>query len=537
LPYVIAGDFLKLAIPGQAGTNKNRDREVEKMKRNYVRGFIAASLACSCSLAAYGTELAGPQSSMEAASAGTAVPGTPMESASQSQLPDVARRTDERIEVISGRGVEADEFEIYAPDASFIKLHFSKFHLPPGLVIEVSNPDGTESYRYSKNDLGPRTFDSRSGEDGRRSFSAMSISGDTAIVRVTGKRALLNRFEHRVLVDYYMEGIPADEVFASAVQSDTESAGTPGVPEPTSTCGANERYDAVCWEDSHPNEYDRSRPVAKLLIDGSKICSAWRVGPDNRMFTNNHCVYDQAKLDSTEVWFGYQKLECGGIQSTVPLKLTGNELFASDWFLDYTLFSINDFELVSDFGYLGLDIGDAQVGDGIYIPQHGLGRPKQIAIESDMNISGLCEVDADNETGHVAGADIGYFCDTVGGSSGSPVVGRSSHRAVALHHLGGCYNLAVKMSLIWPEVSEFFGGVVPVGDDESDTDTFPPFASFDFRHHRLLQLGLWRRRRSDRSQRDARICRGRQLLRLSYRRGRGGQYGYGDPGRCGRSAQ
>ena len=34
--------------------------------------------------------------------------------------------------------------------ASFIKVHFSQFDVPYGVLVEVSNPDGSEVYRYSR---------------------------------------------------------------------------------------------------------------------------------------------------------------------------------------------------------------------------------------------------------------------------------------------------------------------------------------------------------------------------------------------------
>ena len=64
--------------------------------------------------------------------------------------------------------------------ARLIKLHFSQFDLPPGVSVEISNPDGSESWRYSSTDRDPLTLDEDMGDNGANSFWAMSISGDTA---------------------------------------------------------------------------------------------------------------------------------------------------------------------------------------------------------------------------------------------------------------------------------------------------------------------------------------------------------------------
>ncbi|NNK32776.1 MAG: PKD domain-containing protein [Xanthomonadales bacterium] len=125
---------------------------------------------------------------------------------------------------------------------------------------------------------------------------------------------------------------------------------------------------------------------------------------------------------------------------------------------------MNNFSEVVVFPALGLDTRTAPVGEAIWIPQHGLGQPRQISLESDMNASGVCEVDEASRDGYASGSDMGYFCDTVTSSSGSPVVSYDTGRALAIHHFGGCMNAGVKFSRIWPEVSGFFGGEVPWGN-------------------------------------------------------------------------
>ena len=126
---------------------------------------------------------------------------------SNPRLVQAANRRDETIEIVSHRGVVSEEIEVHVPEASFVKLHFSKFELPHGVIIEVSNPGGTEVYRYSNSWKDALTFDPLL-EDGVTSFSAMSISGDTALIRVLGRHGLVRPGEHGVEIDYLMEGLP-----------------------------------------------------------------------------------------------------------------------------------------------------------------------------------------------------------------------------------------------------------------------------------------------------------------------------------------
>ncbi|WP_114784402.1 serine protease [Vibrio tetraodonis] len=308
--------------------------------------------------------------------------------------------------------------------ATFVKLHFKELILPKGTSIRIQSPTTGEMVEY---------------DISQSNWYAQSISGESLTIElVANSNGEYGRFE----LDHYMAG---REVIGEE-----------------STCGVNERRDVACWEDSHPDKVAWSTPVARLLINGRSLCTAWRVGPNNHMFTNNHCVESASELKNTEVWFNYQRTSCNGSMATT-VKVMGNEILSTDYTLDYTLFTVDDFAKISSFGYLGLDASEPVYGDGIYIPQHGAGNPKELSIESDKNGSGMCQIDLASANGRGSNTDTGYFCDTIGGSSGSPVLTTANNKAIALHHFGGCENQGVKISKIWPKVSSYFNGVLPDG--------------------------------------------------------------------------
>lgn len=357
------------------------------------------------------------------------------------------------------------QVDIHQPGARFIKLHFSAFFLPPGVAVEVSNPDGSERYLYAQDQRDGLTFDPRQGDNGSTRFSAMSVSGERVRVRILGPVSKIKPGHHRVTIDQYLPGFQRPEPATPiAAPSSPQFSGSQAVPRPETNCGINQRFDAVCWKDSHPAKYDRSFPVALLITAMGEECTAWRVGPDNRIFTAEHCVGSQADVTGSEIWFNYQTSTCGGSGVESSVKVSGDQFLAADAVLDYGLFTVNNFSSIAAFGYLGLEVRNGVLGEGIYIPQHGLGRPKQLAIESDMNASGLCEIDDANKNGYASGSDLGYFCDTTTSSSGAPVIATSSGNVIGLHHLGGCTNSASKVSLIWPQVASHFNGKVPAGD-------------------------------------------------------------------------
>jgi len=346
--------------------------------------------------------------------------------------------------------------------ADFIKVRFADFQLPAGAYVLVSSADGQEVHRYDGQERHNRTFDRLRGEDGQSRFSALSVFGDSALVTLVLPPGVAWGAGHKIRVDQFQAG-----------QMSQAPASPVSPVSPMSVCGTDERRDAVCFANSNPLEYDRSRPVARLLMNGSGLCTGWRVGPDNRMFTNNHCFANQATLTNTEIWFNYQNSSCGGSSQGTVVKVTGGTLLRTDATLDYSLFTINDFSKVATFGYLGLDVAAPVTGTKIFIAQHGGGKPKQLALTSDRNGGGQCQLDNANVAGNAAGTDVAYYCDTEGGSSGSPVIAANSKRAIALHHFGGCTNQGVKMSAIWPQVATHFGNQVPGGDTGTPTNQAP----------------------------------------------------------------
>lgn len=368
--------------------------------------------------------------------------------------------------------------EITVPDASFVKVHFKNFQVPKGVTVRVRNPEGTEVYNYSKHSKS--SFTKHGNDDGVKSFAAMSITGDTAVVEVLGYNPSVRAAENRLDIDYYSAGLPNErigELYEDILVLDN------GMIE--STCGdIDNKVPTPCIIDEFPLEYERMRPVARITNGGGSLCTAWRVGEANRLFTNNHCNSTQAEIAASEVWFNYEYTACAGsLATTVPVKVAGDQLLFSYHELDVALFTVQDFHLVQPFGHFGLEVREAVLGELIYRGGHGSGRPKLATIESDMNEfnGGFCQVDDASRNGFALDSDIGYHCDSIGGSSGSPVLLRENGRAIALHHLGSgnnsvCMNAGVKMSLIWPVVSSYFGGIVPNGDNDGGPVRVAPVA-------------------------------------------------------------
>lgn len=342
--------------------------------------------------------------------------------------------------------------ELHYAEAEYVKPHFSNLLLLPGQYLKVSDPAGRESRYYGPEGL--PLADPASLLDLGKTLSggplkgvdtwAMSVPGDTAVLEVVSKRLPTDKL-----------GLPTEKLGGLGVTVDKVARGfskkelaAKEKPRTESVCKRDDKSDAVCFQSEYPKEFEHAKPVARLLINGVELCTAWRIGANNRMLTNQHCIASQRDVSNTEVWFNYQCEVCGGSKSVPVTKVYGDQFLATDDKLDFSLFTVDDFEAIQPFGYLEFDDRRPDAGEEIYIPQHPGGNAKQIAMTSDVDRGANCKVDDPNFEGYGPGTDVSYFCDTEGGSSGSPVLSRRTHKVVALHHFGGCPNSGVRVDLI-----------------------------------------------------------------------------------------
>ncbi|XVU25081.1 trypsin-like serine peptidase [Actinoplanes sp. CA-054009] len=332
------------------------------------------------------------------------------------------------------------------PGASYVKLHFSRMAMLPGDYVTVSNADGTESYRYDAPELSDHDSDRW----------AMSVTGDTAVLEMHRGPADPLRLGELlgtlgVDVDRVAKGFSRSEQ-REQPEKQLTAPGRTGKEE--SVCGSDTSADAVCYRSSDPVAYTKSKAIARLLINGTELCTGWRIGAQNRMLTNNHCFTSTAEAHDTEVWFNYQCAQCGGYDVYKPTKVWGASVLTTDRVYDYTLFSVSNFAAVRKFGYLSLDTARPARNQELYVPQHPAGEPTRIA-GSLGEKAGNCSVVDPGYNGYASQSDVAYYCDTEGGSSGSPVLSRKTDKVVALHHFGGCPNSGVRGDLLAAKLGKY----------------------------------------------------------------------------------
>ena len=334
------------------------------------------------------------------------------------------------------------EYEIQQPGATYIAVHFSDFQLAEGDYLVISDARGDQSY----------TLRGR-GKMGAGEFWARHVKGDSVVMRLyTASKEGAQGF----VIDEFAAGY--EEIGYS----------------PEAICGVDDKENAVCYENSYATEYLRSKAVARMLISGTYLCTGWLVSSDNHLLTNEHCVTSSTEALNTDFEFMAEAPSCGSTNCQLCYPgdtISGATFVQDDAGLDYALLRFDSDDPAASYGYLQIDDRQAVVGEQIYIPQHPAGRAKELAIESTAaSDGGLCKVTTITAAPCSGSGynDVGYYCDTEGGSSGSPVLARSSHKVIALHHCALCPNRGVPIHLVWDQVSGLIGPQCTVDPDCDD---------------------------------------------------------------------
>jgi len=349
---------------------------------------------------------------------------------------DSARQTEEAGAVSS--------WMVSHPEATYIALHFSSFDLGEGEKLIISDATGAQRYTLSGQ-----------GKLGAGTFWARHIKGDTAVLEYSRSKEAPGK------------GFVIDEYVAGNV--DLGGGSTEAI------CGLDDKENAICYASSHPTEYNESRAVARLLIAGSSLCTGWLVSAQNHLITNDHCISSSSDALNTDYEFMAEAPNCSDTNCQLcwdGVVFSGATYVKGSTNLDYTLVQINSGNPAATYGYLEIDNRDAIPGEEIYIPQYPGGRAKELGIFStdSHDTGGICRVYSVSEAPCIGSgySDVGYYCDTEGGSSGSPVLARSSHKVISLHHCALCPNRGVPIGLVYAEIAQYIGGGGSCGDGTCD---------------------------------------------------------------------
>jgi V8-like Glu-specific endopeptidase len=324
------------------------------------------------------------------------------------------------------------------PGAKFVRLHFSGLNLAPGDKLVVSGPDSSQSWEYTGR-----------GVNGNGDFWSFAIEGDSVQVALSAPSGKSNGFK---IVDVGYGTVALNKgTYVPEVVNDTDG-----------------REPVAC----HTNEEvinDAQKPVARLLFTVKRsqyLCTGEliRGNQDNMLITNAHCMDNQTEVSSLEARFNYQYTDCDETEEGIPQSFYGGTFLTTNserystkgknkgGGLDYTLLTLQD-NPEGIYGELIPTTADGFVGQEMNFIQHPAGRPKEIGYWENDDYASRCDIHTVRKTYGSAYPDsqIGYACDSEGGSSGSAITRASDGKVIGLHHYGGVdvdTNSATMMSFI-----------------------------------------------------------------------------------------
>lgn len=344
---------------------------------------------------------------------------------------------------------------IGATGATFLTVHFSRFHLAPGDKVIVRSLDNATVYEYDN--LGRGDL----GESG--GFFSSVVTGSNLVLEYAPAS------EPEIAVGDF--GFTIDKLTRS---SSSASLAT--------TCGTDDTLPAKCYQNDSalPLAYSTSQAVARLFVNGTTSCTGWLVGSEGHLITNNHCIDGAAAAAMTDYEFMAESASCeeqceikNGCRGVVAS--TTATLVATDEDLDYTLVKLTPASTanLSDYGFLKLRVAGAALGEQIYLPQHPKGWAKRIAAAvDDGNVTTVIGVDHSSACGDHR---IGYYADTQAGSSGSPVIASTDNAVIALHNCGvlddNCENSAIDIRSVIYDLRE--RDIVPADALDDPTAEIP----------------------------------------------------------------
>jgi V8-like Glu-specific endopeptidase len=218
-------------------------------------------------------------------------------------------------------------------------------------------------------------------------------------------------------------------------------------------------WSSVTSLSSTSTERTRSKAVGYLSIPavGSR-CTAWLVGTD-KIVTNNHCIGSSSEAVGAKVSFNYED----GVASTSRIWYDCS-IFVKTWSAeDMTVLgckALNGYYPGQVYGKLTVAPTNAANSSAMYI----------IHQNCDYNASSGCVPTKKYSPGTVLNTnyssnELSYNADTLGGSSGSPVLAgagaANAHYVIGLHHVGvgsnyssSSFNTGVEASAIKARLAE-----------------------------------------------------------------------------------
>ncbi|NKL21561.1 trypsin-like peptidase domain-containing protein [Rhizobium leguminosarum] len=296
-------------------------------------------------------------------------------------------------------GQQQVAFSYSRPGSRYIRLVLKEVHLPPGTKLTIGGDDDPSGFVKS----GP--FDVAE-------LLPPLVTGGSATITVTG------------------EAVDAVTLTLAKVIPQQANA------SPWKSIYGNNDLVKISHIASNLPLAAAARSVVFLsfIDDGDdKVCSGF-VLSSKTIMTNHHCVSAQETCDSTSILFDYLKDNRGDI--SIGDQRHCKRVLVDSPLLDYAVLELDE-PVQAIYAPLPLMDTKPMPGEVTKLVQHPGGEWKQISeVGCEVLEVGVASTDPKVAT------DITHRCDTIGGSSGSPLLIASSQTGSqrycvgALHHWG-----------------------------------------------------------------------------------------------------
>ncbi|TYZ59428.1 hypothetical protein PybrP1_001049 [[Pythium] brassicae (nom. inval.)] len=215
-------------------------------------------------------------------------------------------------------------------------------------------------------------------------------------------------------------------------------------------CGADDSRPAKCFISDalgDVQKYLKAQAVARVLVNGTIPCSGALLGPNGHFLTAAHCVKTAEAAREAIVEFGAESAECAD-DSKIQMGSQGTDfarnsaLYAVNADLDYAILKLDlsgaNRGLMAKFGFLKLRAAGATGGEQLFIPHHPNAYAKRVSAQNDNKPITAQVGQAKIACSGSVADQVAYVADTVGGSSGAPVISAVDNKVVAVHRCGGC---------------------------------------------------------------------------------------------------
>lgn len=174
---------------------------------------------------------------------------------------------------------------------------------------------------------------------------------------------------------------------------------------------------------------------------------------DIAIITNDHVENSVNKGNRYELWLGYEDPSRHAPEARIDL--SKGPLFENSK-LDYVLYQLEpgDISTAKRFNPLKLDISNTPIeGAEVYLPNHGGGSAKGISYQDSAGRNTKIIGRTSDLGASFRNQTFAHNTFNKGGTSGSPIISRSSNKAIGYNYGGNGLGTGVDMRTIWRDVS------------------------------------------------------------------------------------